>query len=96
MNSQARSTDSVTVRVPAPLRSYTGGSSEVSVVATTLRDALAELDRRYAGIRFRIIDEQDGVRQHIKLFVNAELNENLDTRLSGGDEIHIICALSGG
>ncbi len=48
------------------------------------------------GIRFRIIDEQDGIRTHIKLFVNAELVPDLNQRIAEDDEIHIVCALSGG
>lgn len=34
------------IRVPTALRSFTGGASDVEVAATTVRDALAELDRR--------------------------------------------------
>ena len=55
-----------------------------------------DLDRRHPGFRFRIIDEQDSIRQHIKIFVNQDQARNLSARPEGGDEIHIICALSGG
>lgn len=63
---------------------------------TTLAEALADLDRRYPGIRFRIIDEQDGVRPHIKIFVNRIQARNLATALSSSDKILIVGALSGG
>lgn len=84
------------VYIPSPLRSYTGQRSQVELEAKTLRGLLAELDQRHPGLRFRIIDEQDGIREHIKLFVNTEQVRHLDVPLGPGDEVHIICALSGG
>jgi molybdopterin synthase sulfur carrier subunit len=84
------------VWVPTPLRSYTSGSGEVAADGGTVREVLADLDRRYPGVRFRIIDEQDGIRQHIKIFVNADQIHALDRTVATGDELQIICALSGG
>jgi len=84
------------VWVPAPLRSYTAGAGEVAADGATVREVLQDLDRRYPGIRFRMIDEQDGIRQHIKIFVNADQIRAIDRALAAGDEIQIICALSGG
>ena len=62
----------------------------------TLKELLEDLDRRHPGIRFRIVDEQDGVRSHVKFFVNREQVKELDVALSPGDEVHIFQALSGG
>ena len=84
------------VRIPTPLRSYTGGAGEVEAQGGSLRDLLSDLDRRYPGIRFRMIDEQDGIRPHIKIFVNQEQARTIDRALGDRDEIQIICALSGG
>ena len=84
------------VFIPTPLRSYTAGKGEIELTSSTLRELLSEMNVHYPGIRFRIIDEQDGIRQHIKLFVNAEQAHELDVKLSPRDQIHIICALSGG
>ena len=84
------------VRIPTALRSYTAGRAEVDADGTTLATILHDLDRRHPGIRFRIIDEQDGIRTHIKLFVNQEVAASLATPLAPGDEVHIVCALSGG
>src|SRR5437667_358984 len=72
---------------------------EESVVegsGSNLGELLADMDRRYPGFRFRIIDEQDGIRQHIKIFVNQEQAGTLEASLRSTDEVHIICALSGG
>jgi molybdopterin converting factor small subunit len=83
------------VLIPTPLRSYTR-SPEVEAEGATVAALLADLDRRYPGIRFRMIDEQDGIRPHIRIFVNREQVRSLDVPLSGTDEVQILQALSGG
>ena len=87
---------SCTVKIPSPLRSYTSGESNVEAEGATVRAVLADLDRRFPGIRFRMIDEQDGIRRHIRLFVNAEEVKGLTQTVWPGDAVHLICALSGG
>lgn len=86
----------MTVHIPSALRSYTGQKSEVEVEGRTVADALSELDRRYPGLRFRIITEQDTIRAHIRIFINDEQARDLSATLRPDDQIHIICALSGG
>jgi molybdopterin synthase sulfur carrier subunit len=86
----------VKVFVPSPLRSYTEKKDEVEAEGATLGQLLLELDRRYPGFRFRIIDEQDAIRPHIKIFVNYDQAHELNTVLRGDDEVSILLALSGG
>lgn len=83
------------VLIPTALRAYTQ-RSEVDAAGDTLEALVSELDRRYPGIRFRMIDEQDRVRPHIRFFVNGEQVGNLAERLGGTDEVVIVQALSGG
>lgn len=83
------------VSIPTPLRSYTQ-ASEVEATGATVGELLAELDRRYPGIRFRMIDEQDAVRPHVRIFVNRESVARLERALAPGDEVQILQALSGG
>jgi molybdopterin converting factor small subunit len=61
-----------------------------------MAELLHDLDRRYPGIRFRVIDEQDAIRPHIKLFVNRTQVRGLDVALGAGDEVLVVAALSGG
>lgn len=83
------------VLIPSALRSYTEqGEAEAS--GTTLAAVLAELDRQYAGIRFRMIDEQDRIRRHIRVFVNGAQVRELSQPLAASDEVVIVQALSGG
>ena len=84
------------VHIPTPLRSYTGGASTVQARGDTLGALLDDLEVNHPGIRFRMIDEQDRVRPHIKFFVGNEHNDDLDVSLPSHGQIHIICALSGG
>ena len=84
------------VHIPTALRSYTVQQSEVQAEGATLADALAALDRRYPGIRFRIITEQDRIRPHIRIFVNEEQLQDLSAPLHQTDTVYIVCALSGG
>ena len=83
------------VLIPGALRSYTE-KGEVEAHGATLGAVLAELDRLYPGIRFRMIDEQDQIRRHIRLFVNGEQVRDLAQPLNAMDELVIVQALSGG
>ena len=85
-----------TVLIPSPLRSYTGNRSQVIATGTSVAELLGDLDRRYPGIRFRMIDEQDVIRSHIKIFVNREQVQRLDAPVGASDEVIIITAISGG
>lgn len=84
------------VIVPSPLRSYTAGRSQVEGAGTTLAELLDDLEARFPGIRFRIVDEQDRIREHIRFFVDGELARDLRHPLGAHQEVFIACALSGG
>jgi molybdopterin synthase sulfur carrier subunit len=84
------------VYIPTPLRSYTKQQSEVDGHGATVAEVLADLDLRFPSIRFRMINEQGGIRQHIRIFINGEEVKGLDVSLVASDEVHILQALSGG
>lgn len=83
------------VLIPGPLRSYTR-EREVEAAGATLAGLLADLDRRYPGIRFRMIDEQDRIRAHMRFFINGAQVFELAHALGPGDQVQIVQALSGG
>ena len=87
---------SCTVRIASPLHSYTAGASRVEGHGATVAEVLGDLERRFPGIRFRMIDEQDRIRPHMRLFVNSQEARDLTAPVRGGDTVHVICALSGG
>ena len=84
------------VRIPDPLRSYTDQQKVVDATGTTVAEVLADLDDRFPGIRFRMVDEQNRIRKHMKVFVNDESVRDLETPIAKSDEITIMQALSGG
>ena len=83
------------VLIPSALRPYTE-QSETEAGGATLAAVLADLDRRYAGIRFRMIDEQDRIRPHSRIFVSGKQVRDLSQPLRTTDEVVIVQALSGG
>jgi sulfur-carrier protein len=87
---------SCAVKVASPLRSYTNGAAIVSADGVSVAEVLADLEHRFPGMRFRMIDEQNRIRQHIRIFVNTNEVKMLDAGVHGGDTVHLICALSGG
>jgi molybdopterin converting factor small subunit len=83
------------VLIPTPLRSYTGARL-VEASGATLREVLADLDRRYPGIRFRMLDEQEALRPHLRFFVDGEQVFDLSRPVRAGEALQIVQALSGG
>ena len=84
------------IQIPTPLRSYTAGEKYVDAIGATLDELLVDLDRRFPGIRFRVIDEQGRLRPHMRVFVNRAIEADLSAPISGDDEVVLMQALSGG
>lgn len=86
----------VAVRLAPLLHSYTRGEPVVHARGATLDEVFHDLDRRFPGIRFRLVDEQDRLRRHMRCFVNDCDAREVTTHLHDGDEVYIVGALSGG
>ncbi|MBI3272318.1 MAG: MoaD/ThiS family protein [Planctomycetes bacterium] len=89
----------VKLYVPAPLRRYCNGASELTLAAASVRALLDELERRYAALYLSVCDETGAVRRHVNLFVheaNIRDRNGLDTPLVAGDVVTILPAISGG
>jgi molybdopterin converting factor small subunit len=84
------------IRIPDPLRSYTDQEKVVEADGSTIGELLDDLDASYPGIRFRMVDEQNAIRKHMKVFVNDESVRDLGTPVGTQDEVTIMQALSGG
>lgn len=81
----------VSVSIPSRLTAYTDG-----VAGTTVAGVLDDLDRRFPGLKFRVIDEQDRVRKHMRMFIGLEETRSVAAPKRDGDELLIFGALSGG
>ena len=84
------------VRIPTPLRSYTAQQSAVEASGATVDDVLRDLDAQFPGIRFRVVDEQNQLRKHMKIWVNQDAVRDLSTPVRDADEVTLMQALSGG
>jgi MoaD family protein len=88
----------VTVRIPTPLRTLTGGSDEVKASGGTVSDVIEDLERNHPGIRDRLLDAK-GVRRFVNIYVGEEdirFLEGLKSPLKTGDVIAIVPAIAGG
>ncbi len=81
--------------VSPALRSYTQ-AAQVEVDGDTLAAMFDALDRRYPGMRFRVVDEQGQLRANMRIFVNGRGVRELAHALRPDDEVALVLALSGG
>jgi sulfur-carrier protein len=87
------------VRIPTPLRRFTGGAEEVSAGGATVAAMVEDLEHNHPGLKERLCDEAGQVRRFVNIFVNGDdirfLN-NLETTIKDGDEVSIVPAIAGG
>jgi len=90
---------SARVRIPTPLRRFTGGAEEVSAGGATVAAVVEDLEHYHPGLKERLCDEAGKVRRFVNIFVNGDdirfLN-NLETTIKDGDEVSIVPAIAGG
>lgn len=87
------------VRIPAPLRSLTGGKAEAMVEGNSIEELLQHLEDRYRGMRERLVDEEGRIRPFVNLYINQEdirFRGGLKAVLRDGDQVSIVPAVAGG
>ncbi len=90
---------SVQVRVPTPLRRFTGGAEQVNTDGVSIAALVNDIEQNYPGIKERICDDQGNIRRFVNIFVNGDdirFLDNLETALKDGDEVSIVPAIAGG
>lgn len=92
----------VQVRIPTPLRKFTGGAESVAASGasgTTVAAIIEDIESRHPGLKERICDDAGKVRRFVNVYVNGEdirFLGSLDTPVQEGDEISIVPAIAGG
>jgi sulfur-carrier protein len=86
------------VRIPAPLRTLTGGKDEVPASGNTVGEVIDDMEKKHPGIRDRLLDAK-GVRRFVNIYVGEEdvrFLQGLATPLKNGDQLSIVPAIAGG
>lgn len=86
----------IRVSIPSQLIAYTDGATRTEATGATVAEVLDDLDRRYPGLKFRVVDEQDRIRRHMRIFVGQDEAKTVDVPVSCGGDVLIFGALSGG
>lgn len=86
----------IQVLIPSQLIAYTDGASRVQAAGATVDAVMDDLDRRFTGLRFRVVDEQGRIRKHMRIYVGQDRVFDLARELAPGEEVMIFGALSGG
>jgi molybdopterin synthase sulfur carrier subunit len=91
----------VTVYIPAALREFSEGQSEVEIAGTpaTLADVVSALWIMFPGMRDRVVTESGEVREHINLFIgeeDARFTGGLTSPVFDGAAISIVPSITGG
>lgn len=90
---------SINVRIPTPLRKFTGGAEVVTADGATVGDVLENISEEHPGLGKRIYDGNGNVRRFVNVFANDEdirFLDELDTELEDGDEVSLVPAIAGG
>jgi len=88
-----------TIRIPTPLRSYTGGNSEVLVKGSTVEEAMVGLTALYPSLRTHLFNESGELRPFVNLYLNQEDIRQLQgakTPLKEEDRLMLIPSIAGG
>lgn len=89
----------VKVRVPTPLRRFTGGNDEVAAEGDSIKTVIQDLERRHPGIGERLLDEKGELRRFVNVYLNGDdirFLSALDSKVKDGDDISIVPAIAGG
>ena len=84
------------VSIPSQLIAYTDGATRVEADGDTVEGVLDDLDRRFPGLKFRVVDEQDRIRRHMRIFIGQDEARTVRVPIRDGGELLIFGALSGG
>ena len=87
-----------TVKIPTPLRAFTGGDAEIKVDGNTVGAALGDLVTRHPDLRPQLYNGSE-LRNFVNVFIGEEdirYRDGLDTPLEPDDNLRIIPSIAGG
>jgi molybdopterin converting factor small subunit len=87
-----------TIKIPTPLRAYTGGTAEIKVKGDTVGEALTDLVSQHPDLRQHIYNGSE-LRNFVNIFLGEEdirYRDGLETSIEPGDNLRIIPSIAGG
>jgi MoaD family protein len=87
------------ILIPTPLRPYTDKQEAVEAEGATIGELLADLTKKYGGLKGHLYNEQGKLRSFVNVYLNDEDIRYLqkeETKVSSGDTISIIPSVAGG
>ena len=89
---------SITIRIPPPLRKFTGGEQSIEVKAANLAEVFDALEGKYPGIKQNLCAEDGTPHRFMNVYVNDEDIRFLgpDYKFNQGDEVTLVPSIAGG
>ena len=90
---------SATIRIPTPLRKVTNGADKITVQSGSIVEIIESLDKEFPGIKTRLCDDDNELRNFVNMYINGEDIRFLDgikSSVNPGDEVSIVPAVAGG
>jgi molybdopterin converting factor small subunit len=87
------------LRIPAPLRSYTDGQSEIALQGSTVNEVMQNLVTQYPTIKPHLFNGEGSLRPFVNLFLgenNVKDLKGLETSLKADDRLLLIPSIAGG
>ena len=88
-----------TIHIPTPLRPFTDKKESVEVSGGTVGELLADLTRRYDGLRKHLYTDEGKLRNFVNVYLNDEDIRYLQreqTPVKPGDSLSIVPSVAGG
>lgn len=87
------------VEVPSALRAMTGGASRVTVVGSTVAQAIEALSAQHPGLREKLWQRDGKLKRAIGIFIgddDVRSTDALEWPVTEADVITLVVAISGG
>ena len=89
----------ITVRIPTPLRIFTGGADEIPMEGSNVRDVLLQLVARHGELDKQLFKGDGELRDFINIFLgdtNIRSIAGLDSPIESAEVLNIVPAVAGG
>jgi adenylyltransferase/sulfurtransferase len=88
-----------TIHIPTPLRPFTDKQESVEVTGATVGELLADLTKRYEGLRKHLYTDEGRLRNFVNVYLNDEdirYMQREQTPVKPGDSLSIVPSVAGG